>query len=145
MLASMSRKGNCWDNATSESFFNSLKNERVRGSRYEIRDEARADLFDYIEVFFIIGVVVTPRSEASAPQQFTRHGSRFSPSPSWRPKRCRLVPENPMEGHPSKSGRKVDCPTKLDAVSSPYRCPCDWSTTRRTRSRWIPTNASSKP
>ena len=52
MLASMSRKGNCWDNATSESFFNSLKNERVHGSRYETRDEARADLFEYIEVFY---------------------------------------------------------------------------------------------
>ena len=52
MLASMSRKGNCWDNATSESFFNSLKNERVHGSRYETRDEARSDLFDYIEVFY---------------------------------------------------------------------------------------------
>jgi len=52
MLASMSRKGNCWDNATSESFFNSLKNERVHGSRYETRDEARADLFDYVEVFY---------------------------------------------------------------------------------------------
>jgi len=52
MLASMSRKGNCWDNATSESFFNSLKNERVHGSRYETRDEARADLFDYVEIFY---------------------------------------------------------------------------------------------
>jgi putative transposase len=52
MLASMSRKGNCWDNATSESFFNSLKNERVHGSRYETRNEARADLFDYVEVFY---------------------------------------------------------------------------------------------
>jgi putative transposase len=52
MLASMSRKGNCWDNATSESFFNSLKNERVHGSRYETRDAARADVFEYIEVFY---------------------------------------------------------------------------------------------
>jgi putative transposase len=52
MLASMSRKGNCWDNAPSESFFNSLKNERVHGSRYETRDEARADVFEYIEVFY---------------------------------------------------------------------------------------------
>lgn len=52
MLASMSRKGNCWDNAPSESFFNSLKNERVHGARYETRDEARADVFDYIEVFY---------------------------------------------------------------------------------------------
>lgn len=52
MLASMSRKGNCWDNATSESFFNSLKNERVHGTRYETRDAARADVFEYIEVFY---------------------------------------------------------------------------------------------
>lgn len=52
MLASMSRKGNCWDNATSESFFNSLKNERVHGSRYGTREAARADLFDYVEVFY---------------------------------------------------------------------------------------------
>ena len=52
MLASMSRKGNCWDNAPSESFFNSLKNERVHGARYETRAEARTDVFDYIEVFY---------------------------------------------------------------------------------------------
>jgi putative transposase len=52
MLASMSRKGNCWDNAPSESFFNSLKNERVHGVRYDTRDAARADIFEYIEVFY---------------------------------------------------------------------------------------------
>ena len=52
MLASMSRKGNCWDNAPSESFFNSLKNERVHGRRYETRGAARADVFEYIEVFY---------------------------------------------------------------------------------------------
>ena len=52
MLPSMSRKGNCWDNAPSESFFNSLKNERVHGARYQNRDEARADVFEYIEVFY---------------------------------------------------------------------------------------------
>ena len=52
MRPSMSRKGNCWDNATSESFFNSLKNERVHDSRYETRAAARADVFEYIEVFY---------------------------------------------------------------------------------------------
>ena len=52
MTASMSRKGNCWDNAPSESFFNSLKNERVHGSNYETRADAEADLFQYIEVFY---------------------------------------------------------------------------------------------
>ena len=52
MTCSMSRKGNCWDNAPTESFFNSLKNERVHGRRYRTRGEARVDLFEYIEVFF---------------------------------------------------------------------------------------------
>jgi putative transposase len=52
MICSMSRKGNCWDNAPTESFFNSLKNERVHGQRYATRAEAIADLFDYIEVFY---------------------------------------------------------------------------------------------
>ena len=52
MTCSMSRKGNCWDNAPTESFFNSLKNERVHGTRYRTREEARADVFEYIEVFF---------------------------------------------------------------------------------------------
>ena len=48
----MSRKGNCWDNAPTERFFNSLKNERVHGTRYGIRAEAEADLFDYIVPFY---------------------------------------------------------------------------------------------
>jgi putative transposase len=52
MRCSMSRKANCWDNAPTESFFNSLKNERVHGTRYATRDEAIADLFEYIEVFY---------------------------------------------------------------------------------------------
>ena len=52
MVCSMSRKGNCWDNAPTESFFNSLKNERVHGTRYRTRAEAEADLFDYIEPFY---------------------------------------------------------------------------------------------
>ena len=52
MVCSMSRKGNCWDNAPTESFFNSLKNERVHGTRYRTRTEATADLFDYIEPFY---------------------------------------------------------------------------------------------
>ena len=52
MTCSMSRKGNCWDNAPTESFFNSLKNERVHGTRYETRDAAKADIFEYIELFY---------------------------------------------------------------------------------------------
>ena len=49
---SMSRRGNCWDNAVAESFFSSLKKERVRNRIYATRAEARADVFDYIEVFY---------------------------------------------------------------------------------------------
>jgi putative transposase len=52
MLASMSRKGNCWDNAPTESFFNSLKNERTHAQRYATREEARQDTFEYIETFY---------------------------------------------------------------------------------------------
>ena len=43
---------NCWDNAPTESFFISLKNERVHGTRYGTRAEAEADLFDYIVPFY---------------------------------------------------------------------------------------------
>jgi len=52
LTPSMSRRGNCWDNAVAESFFSSLKKERVRNRIYATRDEARADVFDYIEVFY---------------------------------------------------------------------------------------------
>jgi len=52
MKASMSRRGNCWDNAVAESFFSSLKKERVRKIIYKTRDEARSEIFDYIEVFY---------------------------------------------------------------------------------------------
>jgi putative transposase len=52
MRCSMSRKGNCWDNAPSESFFNSLKNERVHGARYRTRVDAKVDVFQYIEGFY---------------------------------------------------------------------------------------------
>jgi putative transposase len=50
--SSMSRRGNCWDNAVAESFFSSLKKERIRKRIYKTRDLARADIFDYIEVFY---------------------------------------------------------------------------------------------
>ncbi len=41
-----------WDNAAMESFFSSLKTERTEGKTYRTRDEARADVFDYIERFY---------------------------------------------------------------------------------------------
>ena len=52
MISSMSRKGNCWDNAVAESFFGSLKTERVFFSSYRTREEAKRDIVDYIEMFY---------------------------------------------------------------------------------------------
>lgn len=49
---SMSRKGDCWDNAPMESFFHTLKTELVMHRDYQTREEARSDLFEYIEVFY---------------------------------------------------------------------------------------------
>jgi putative transposase len=52
VTCSMSRSGNCWDNAAMESFFSSLKTERTARKVYRTRDEARADVFDYVERFY---------------------------------------------------------------------------------------------
>lgn len=52
LIQSMSRRGNCYDNAVAESFFASLKKDRTRRRRYRTRAEARADIFDYIERFY---------------------------------------------------------------------------------------------
>jgi putative transposase len=52
ITCSMSRRGNCWDNAAMESFFSTLKLERTNRRRYATRDQARADVFDYIERFY---------------------------------------------------------------------------------------------
>ena len=52
VLCSLSRSGNVWDNAAMESFFSSLKTERTARKIYRSRDQARADVFDYIERFY---------------------------------------------------------------------------------------------
>ena len=52
ILCSMSARGNCYDNAVVESFFGSLKRERVRRYKYRTRQEAQIDVFDYIECFY---------------------------------------------------------------------------------------------
>ena len=51
-ICSMSRKGNCWDNAVAESFFHTLKTELVYPLRYKSREEARNSIFQYIEVYY---------------------------------------------------------------------------------------------
>ena len=48
----MSRKGNCWNNAPMEAFWGKLKCECLYGSHYKTREEARAAVFEYIEIFY---------------------------------------------------------------------------------------------
>lgn len=52
IIQSMSRKGNCWDNAVSESFFHSLKTELVHHCHFDSQEEAKKAIFDYIEIFY---------------------------------------------------------------------------------------------
>jgi len=72
---SMSRRGNCWDNAVAETFFSSLKKERIRKPIYKTRDIANAEIFDYIEQFynrqrrhshFVLGGISPEAFEAAA-------------------------------------------------------------------------------
>jgi putative transposase len=52
LVSSMSRRGNCHDNAVAESFFQLLKRERIKRKIYATRADARQDIFDYIEMFY---------------------------------------------------------------------------------------------
>lgn len=52
ILCSMSRKGNCWDNAPTESFFKTLKVESVYRQSFKTREQAKQTIFEYIEVFY---------------------------------------------------------------------------------------------
>ena len=52
IVGSMSRRGNCWDNAVAESFFATIKVELVHDAAWATRAVARAELFEYIEVFY---------------------------------------------------------------------------------------------
>ncbi|WP_432738857.1 IS3 family transposase [Maridesulfovibrio sp. FT414] len=51
-VTSMSRRGNCWDNAVAENFFSKLKRERVNRTIYKTREQARQDIFIYLEIFY---------------------------------------------------------------------------------------------
>lgn len=52
IVVSMSRKGNCWDNAAMESFFGSLKEECVGNTIYSTHEQARLSLFEYLEIYY---------------------------------------------------------------------------------------------
>jgi putative transposase len=51
-IQSMSRKGDCWDNACAETFFKTLRAELIRGKTYRSKEEARAQIFEYVEIFY---------------------------------------------------------------------------------------------
>jgi len=51
-ICSMSRKGNCWDNAPMEAFWGKMKYEWLNEQRFRTRDEARAAVFEYVEIFY---------------------------------------------------------------------------------------------
>ena len=73
LAGSMSRKGDCWDNAVVESFFGSLKSERVLWCNYQSREEARADIVDYITMFYNSRRLHSYLSYQS-PDQFEKNG-----------------------------------------------------------------------
>jgi hypothetical protein len=77
-FARMSRRGNCWDNAVAEAFFSSLKKERIKKQIYRTRKEARADVFDYIEVFYLgLGDFLLPSRLSASPHLSTRQYARI--------------------------------------------------------------------
>ena len=78
MICSMSRKGDCWDNAPTESWFGSFKNERVYGERFETRDEMKAMAFEYIEVFYNRKRMHSTLGYKS-PMQFLRDWGKIQP------------------------------------------------------------------
>jgi putative transposase len=73
LVQSMSRKGNCWDNAPMESYFGTMKTELVHQVRYPTRDAAQRDLFAYIEGYYnrqrlhsAIGYITPEQAECQA-------------------------------------------------------------------------------
>jgi len=52
MRSSMSRKGDCWDNAVAESFFSTIKTELIYHNQYQNREQAKRDIFQYIEIYY---------------------------------------------------------------------------------------------
>ena len=76
MQTSMSRKGNCWDNAPMESFFGTLKTESLHHYRFATREEARRVVFEYIEVFY------APKEVPLGDNRIRRHAKINNQSPA---------------------------------------------------------------
>ena len=98
VISSMSRRGNCHDNAVAESFFQLLKRERIRRKIYTNREEARSDIFDYIEMFY------NPKR---------RHSSAMQLSPVEYEKRYFLSLESVYE---TRGDSDSTCPQTVDSA-----------------------------
>ena len=72
----MSRKGDCWDNVVAESFFSSLKQERVQWRNYQTRYEAQQDILDYISMFYN-SQRLHSYSDYQSPNQYEKENAEF--------------------------------------------------------------------
>lgn len=86
ITCSMSRAGEVWDNSAMESFFSSMKTERIARKVYRTREEARSDVFDYIERFYnptrrhsTLGYVSPAEFESTGKAEVGIHGTGSSP------------------------------------------------------------------
>lgn len=105
----MSRKGDGWDNALTESFFNTLKSERVHATRYQLLQASKTDLFEYIEVFYNNRSRRQSSLSFVSPKAFFGTGSRLS-----RPRARRINPlplkrKKPTEAHFRRNGGRTAC------------------------------------
>ena len=119
MTGSMSRKGNCWHSAQTESFFNIAKNERVHGTRHATHDEAQADLLDYIEVFWNRN-----RRHSTLgyepPAQLLQYWIATQAERNWRLDTIPLLGEKPRE---AQFAPPPDQPNRLFRHARNPRCP----------------------
>lgn len=76
IIVSMSRKGNCWDNAVMERFWGSLKSERTDGQLYLTREEAKQDILDYIEMYYN-SIRLHSSLGYQSPAEFEMHNELF--------------------------------------------------------------------
>mgnify|MGYP000238098497 CR=1 FL=1 len=117
IICSMSRAGEVWDNSAMESFFNSLKTERTARNVYRSREQARADVFDYIERFYnprrrhsTVGYVspIDIEKVQKVRSVSTELAAAQTPSsPASRSATCLAVQRSPARGHRSSARRGV--------------------------------------
>jgi len=129
VVCSMSRSGNVWDNAATESFFSSLKTERTARKTYRTRDQAKADVFDYIERFY-----------NSWPFRVQRrpHGSggrhRQIPPSCWRSS-CR-PPGRPPCAAATARRRTVEAARRSPHTARTFSPPSEGGAERASRPEW---------